>query len=60
MAPAGLHGVLNDAIAIYLNDATLAGAIVARWYAGVQGRERRRCVLGTGGFVDTAGSARLS
>jgi hypothetical protein len=34
MAPAGLHGVLNDAIAIYLNDATLAGAFVARWCAG--------------------------
>jgi hypothetical protein len=29
-----LHGVLNDAIAIYLNDATLAGAFVARWCAG--------------------------
>src|ERR1700730_8247418 len=34
MAPDGLHGVLNDAIAIYLNDATLAGAFVARWCAG--------------------------
>jgi hypothetical protein len=30
MAPVGLHGVLNDAIAIYVNDATLAGAFVAR------------------------------
>jgi hypothetical protein len=26
--------VLNDAIAIYLNDAALAGAFVARWCAG--------------------------
>ena len=26
--------VLNDAIAIYLNDATLAGAFVARWCVG--------------------------
>jgi hypothetical protein len=34
MAPASLHGVLNDAIAIYLNDATLAGTFVARWCAG--------------------------
>ena len=34
IAPARLHGVLNDAIAIYLNDATLAGAFVARWCAG--------------------------
>jgi len=36
MTPAGLHGVVNDAIAIYLNDATLAGAFVARWCAGYQ------------------------
>jgi hypothetical protein len=34
MAADGLHGVLNDAIAIYFNDATLAGAFVARWCAG--------------------------
>jgi hypothetical protein len=34
MAPAGLHGVLNDAIAIYLDDATLAATFVARWCAG--------------------------
>ena len=34
MAPAGLHGPLNDAIAIYFNDATLAAAFVARWCAG--------------------------
>ena len=34
MTPAGLHGVVNDAIAIYLNDATLAGALVVRWCAG--------------------------
>jgi hypothetical protein len=34
MAADGLHGALNDAIAIYLGDATLAGAFVARWYAG--------------------------
>jgi hypothetical protein len=34
MAAAGLHGMLNDAIAIYLNDATLAGAFVARWCGG--------------------------
>src|ERR1700680_2607779 len=31
MAPAGRHGVLNDATAIYFNDATLAGSYVARW-----------------------------
>src|SRR5215472_73955 len=31
MAPASLRGPLNDAIAIYFNDATLAAAFVARW-----------------------------
>jgi hypothetical protein len=34
MAADGLHGVLNDAIAIYLNDTTLAGAFVTRWCGG--------------------------
>ena len=34
MAPAGFRGPLNDAIAIYFNDATLAAAFVARWCAG--------------------------
>jgi len=29
-----LRGPLNDAIAIYFNDATLAAAFVARWCAG--------------------------
>jgi hypothetical protein len=43
MAPAGRHGVLNDAIAIYFNDATLAGSYVARWRR-LQSREHRRGV----------------
>jgi hypothetical protein len=34
MAPADLQAVMNDAIAIYLSDATLAGGFVARWCAG--------------------------
>jgi hypothetical protein len=34
MAPAGLRGPLNDAIATYFNDANLAAAFVARWCAG--------------------------
>jgi hypothetical protein len=34
MARAGLHGVVNDAIAIHLNDATLAAAFAVRWCAG--------------------------
>lgn len=34
MTPAGLRGVLNDAVAIYFIDATSAAAFVARWCAG--------------------------
>ena len=34
MTPAGLRGVLNDAVAIYFLDATSAAAFVARWCAG--------------------------
>jgi hypothetical protein len=31
ITPSGLRGVLNDAVAVYFCDATLAGAFVARW-----------------------------
>ena len=34
MTPAGFRGVVNDAVAIYFADITLAGAFVARWCAG--------------------------
>jgi hypothetical protein len=34
MTPAGLGGVVNDALAIYFPDTALAGAFVARWCAG--------------------------
>jgi hypothetical protein len=34
IAPAGTRGVVNDAIAVYFRDATLAAAFVARWCAG--------------------------
>ena len=34
MTPAGLRGVLNDAIAVHFGDAVLAGAFVARWCRG--------------------------
>ncbi len=36
MTPAGLRGVVNDAVAIYFLDATVAAAFVARWCAGSQ------------------------
>jgi hypothetical protein len=31
MTPSGLRGVVNDAVAVYFRDATLAGAFAARW-----------------------------
>jgi hypothetical protein len=34
MTPSGARGVVNDAIAIYLANATIASAFVARWCAG--------------------------
>ncbi len=34
MAPAGLRGVVNDAVAIYFLDATSAAAFVGLWCAG--------------------------
>jgi hypothetical protein len=34
MTPAGLRGVVNDAVAIYFFDATTAATFVARWCAG--------------------------
>ncbi len=34
MTPSGTRGVLNDALSIYIGDATLASAFVARWCAG--------------------------
>jgi hypothetical protein len=34
MTPAGLRGVINDAVAIYFLDAALVAAFVTRWCAG--------------------------
>lgn len=34
MIPAGLRGVINDAIMIYFLDGTSAAAFVSRWCAG--------------------------
>ena len=34
MTPSGARGVVNDAIAVYFADATIAGAFVARWCVG--------------------------
>jgi hypothetical protein len=34
MTPSGIRTVVNDAVAVYFADATIAGAFVARWCAG--------------------------
>ena len=39
MMPSGTRGVLNDALAIYFLDATLASAFVARWCIGYRRRD---------------------
>jgi len=31
MTPAGFHGVVNDAVAVYFADVSMAAAFVARW-----------------------------
>jgi hypothetical protein len=36
LTPAGIRGVLNDAISVYFADATLANAFVARWCVGAK------------------------
>jgi hypothetical protein len=40
MTPAGLRGVVNDAVAIYFEDAALASAFVTRWCAGYKAESR--------------------
>src|ERR1700716_3810313 len=34
MIPSGIRTVINDAVAVYFADATIASAFVARWCAG--------------------------
>jgi hypothetical protein len=34
MTPSGTRGVVNDAVAVYFADATIAAGFVARWCAG--------------------------
>jgi hypothetical protein len=34
MTPSGTRGIVNDAVAVYFGDATIASAFVARWCAG--------------------------
>ena len=56
ITPAGTRGVLNDAMAVYLNGPTCAVAFVARWcvsgdppgFYHLRQDEPARCVLGVG------------
>jgi hypothetical protein len=34
MTPSGVRGVVNDAVAVYFGDPTVAAAFVARWCVG--------------------------
>ena len=55
MTPAGLRGVVNDAVAIYFLDTALANAFVARWCIGY----RPEPVQGSFRMRDDAPSARV-
>jgi hypothetical protein len=46
MTPSGMRGVLDDAVSIYFDDATLATAFVAPVVRRLQGRDSRGCVQG--------------
>src|SRR6266446_7755953 len=58
LGPSGIRGVVNDALAIYFLDATIASAFVARWCAA----QRSRSWMGYIGSATTNrrhGSVRL-
>ena len=40
MTPSGTRGVVNDAVAIYFADTTIAAGFVARWCAGYKAESR--------------------
>jgi hypothetical protein len=42
ITPSGSRGIVNDALAIYFADATLASAFVARWRVGGKSRANRK------------------
>jgi hypothetical protein len=54
MTPAGLRGVVNDAVAIYFLDAALAAAFVSRWCAELEGRDQRGGISGAQGSANPA------
>jgi hypothetical protein len=56
MTPAGLRGVVNDAVAIYFPDTALAGAFVARWCAG----QKPETIAGAFRFLEDEPKRRVS
>src|ERR1041385_5531935 len=54
MTPAGLRGVVNDAVAIYFLDPASAAGFLVRY---VQGRDRQRRIPHRGGRAEEAGAA---
>jgi hypothetical protein len=44
ITPAGMRGVINDAIAVYFRDPTLASAFAARWCAPVASTATDGCL----------------
>jgi hypothetical protein len=40
MTPSGTRGVVNDAVAVYFADVTIAAGFVARWCAGHKAASR--------------------
>jgi hypothetical protein len=58
MTPAGLRGVVNDAVAVDFLDAVSAAAFVARWCAESKGRNQRRRVPSARGSATASGAGR--
>ena len=40
MTPSGVRGIVNDAVAVYFADATIAAGFVARWCGGHRAESR--------------------
>jgi hypothetical protein len=60
MAPAGLRGIVNDAVAIYFLDATSAAAFVSRWCAGSKVENQRQGIPGARGSAGVTGSSQVA
>ena len=54
MTPSGVRGMVNDAVAVYFRDPTLASGFVARWCAANKVETARRSLSGQRGCADAA------